>query len=134
VKKERLTLDSAPADFHISHGHEYSCLVCTVPFTETETIADIFKLTAPTEGLSITSKEIEYKEFSHDEVEENGAEFERIKSNARKAAQSVELQLDEFAADAVEFNQVQLPAGIGEKIAQEKSRRIARLAGTHSSS
>ncbi|MDB5252507.1 MAG: hypothetical protein JWP27_1676 [Flaviaesturariibacter sp.] len=131
VKKERLTLDNAPAEFHVRHGEDYHYVVCTVPFSETDYITDIFKMAAPSEGLSIKPKEIEYREYSHDKIEENDAEYERIKTNARKAAQTVDQQLDEFAADAVEFNQVQLPAAVGEKIAQEKSRRIAVLSRSH---
>lgn len=128
VKKERLTSENAPPEFTIRHGHEYDYLICTIPFSDDEFISDIFKLTAVPEGLTIKPNEIEYKEYSHDAIDENGVEYQRIKHNSRKVAQTVELQLDEFAADAVEFNQVFLPAAVTEKLAAERKRRVVHQA------
>lgn len=123
VKKERLTSENAPPEFTVRHGHDYYYMICQIPFSDDNFISDIFKLTAVPEGLSIKPKEIEYREYSHDEIPEKGPEYHRIVANSRKAAEVVEMQLDEFAADAVEFNQVFLPVGIAQKLAAERTRR-----------
>lgn len=124
IKKEKLTTDNAPEAFHNQHGHEYDFLSCTFPFSSTEFIDDILKMTSKDEGLTIKPKEIVYKEFSHHKIETHNAEYERIKANAHKAIAPVSMLLDEFAADAVEFNQLQLPAAISEKLSAEKLRRV----------
>ncbi|MCW3072986.1 MAG: hypothetical protein JWP69_55 [Flaviaesturariibacter sp.] len=123
VKKERLTSDTAPKDFHIRHGEEYSYMTATFPFTDDAYIRDILTLQKLDEGLTITPKEVIYKEYSHSPFEEGSEEYLRIKANARKAVHTVELSLDEVAAEAAEFNQVYLPAAIKEKLAYEKVRR-----------
>jgi hypothetical protein len=123
VKKEKLTSDNAPEDFHIVEGKEYECLKCTVPFSSSEFIDDIFKTSTKTEGLSIHTDKIIYKEYSHDRIEGNNPERDRIRNNARKAIGIVSEKLDEFAADAEEFNQTTLPRAIATKLANEKGRR-----------
>lgn len=124
IKKEKLTADNAPEAFHTRHGHEYDFLSCTFPFSSPEFIDDILKITSKEEGLTLKPKEIVYKEFSHHKIETNNAEYERIQANAHKAIAPVSMLLDEFAADAVEFNQLQLPAAISEKLSAEKLRRV----------
>lgn len=128
IKKTRLTSDNAPPDFHIHHGHEYTYLECSIPFSDPGFIEDIFTLSSKAEGLSIKPDSLVYREYSHDPIEKGNAEYERIKANVHKAAAAVEMRLDEFAADAVEFNQVFLPAAVQQKLAAEKVRRLARIA------
>ena len=123
VKKEKHTDDNAPDNFHIEEGKQYEYLKYKVPFSDSAFIEDIFSTSTKTEGLSIHKDEIIYKEYSHEKIEDNDAEYNRIKNNARKAIASVSEKLDEFAADAVEFNQTTLPRAIATKLANEKSLR-----------
>jgi hypothetical protein len=126
--KEKLTSDNAPEDFHIAEGREYEYMKCTVPFSEDEFIDDIFKTSTKTEGLSIHKDKIIYKEYSHDKIKDSNSERERIRNNARKAIGIVSERLDEFAADAQEFNQTTLPRTIATRLANEKAMRIMKAA------
>lgn len=122
-KKEKLTNDNAPEDFHIEEGKEYEYLEYTVPFSSSEFIDDIFKTTDKEEGISIHNDKVIYREYSHDKIEDNTEETQRIRFNAKKAIASVASRLDEFAADAAEFNQTVLPSSVATRLANEKGMR-----------
>jgi hypothetical protein len=124
--KEELTDDNAPEDFHIKEGEEYEYLEYTVPFSNSEFIDDIFKTADKTEGLSIHKDKAIYREYSHDKIEDDPGETDRIKFNAKKAIGTVAERLDEFAADAAEFNQTVLPSAIASRLANEKGMRIGK--------
>jgi hypothetical protein len=123
-KKEKLNDDNAPEDFHIVEGKEYEYLEYSVPFSGSEFIDDIFKTADKTEGISIHKDKVIYREYSHDKIEDNQAETDRIRFNAKKALGIVAERLDEFAADAAEFNQTVLPSAIASKLANEKGMRV----------
>jgi hypothetical protein len=124
VKKERLTSETAPAGFHIRHGQEYNYMTATFSFSDDQFITDLLTLQNSDEGLLLAGKEVVYTEYSHDPIAKDSPEFERIKDNAKRAMATVELCLDEAAADAAEFNQVYLPAAIDQKLAAERARRL----------
>jgi hypothetical protein len=124
-KKEKLTDDNVPDHFHIKEGEEYEYMEYSVPFSGSEFIEDIFKTADKTEGLSIHKDKVIYREYSHDKIEDNEAETGRIRFNARKAIGTVAERLDEFAADAAEFNQTVLPSAIASRLANEKGLRLA---------
>ena len=124
VKKERLTSDTAPADFGIHHGKEYNYMKVTFPFSDDTFVTDLLTLQNADEGLTLAGKEVVYTEYSHDPIEKDSPEFQRIKDNAHRAMTTVELTLDEAAANAAEFNQVYLPAAIDQKLAAERARRL----------
>jgi hypothetical protein len=126
IKKEKLTSDNAPKDFHIDEGKQYEYLKYTVPFSSSEFIDDIFSMSSKTEGLSIHSDKIIYKEYSHDKIEGNSVEENRIRHNARKAMSTVYNRLEEFDADAQEFNQTTLPLAIATRLSNEMGLRSAK--------
>jgi hypothetical protein len=125
-KKVELSDDNAPEDFHIKEGEEYEYLEYSVPFSDSEFIEDIFKTADKTEGLSIHKDKVIYREYSHSKIEDDPAETDRIKFNAKKAIGTVAERLDEFAADAAEFNQTVLPSAIASKLANEKGFRMEK--------
>lgn len=124
IKKEKLTSENAPENFHVHEGQEYQYFSYKIPFSSSEYISDILKLQNKHEGLSVSEKELEYREYSHSHIEEDGSENTRLRRDAEKAIEGIELCLDEFAANAVEFNQMILPKAIVEKCEAERMIRI----------
>ncbi|RYY90656.1 MAG: hypothetical protein EOO15_01670 [Chitinophagaceae bacterium] len=124
--KKDVLPDEGPDGFKLRHKERAYYYTYQVPFTANEFLTDILPMRVCDEGLSVTPEHLLYTEYSHTPIEGDGHEKQRLRANAEKAIADITLVLDEWAANAVEFNQLVLPVAIQEKIQAERLLRFER--------
>jgi hypothetical protein len=124
-KKEVLATEG-PEGFHLRHKEKAYYYTRKIPFSSTGYLVDILPMRVCEEGLSITPEAVTYIEYSHTEMEGNTRAIVALRAHAEKAIDDVALMLDEYAANAVEFNQLVLPVSIVEKIQAERLLRFEK--------
>lgn len=124
--KKDILPDEGPEGFRIRHKEKAYYYTYEVPFTHSEFLTDILPMRSCEEGLSISADHLRYTEYSHTPIDGDAHEKQRLRANAEKAIADVTLVLDEWAANAVEFNQLVLPVAIQEKIQAERLLRFER--------
>ncbi|GAA4323458.1 hypothetical protein [Flaviaesturariibacter amylovorans] len=122
--KKELVPNETPEGFHLRKKGTFYVFTYTVPYTSKEFITDILPMRSCDEGLSIGADNVVYREWDHEPIEGNTRELLRLRANAEKALADVQLTLDEYAANALEFNQLVLPVAIIEKIQAERLLRF----------
>ncbi|RYY97412.1 MAG: hypothetical protein EOO11_10975 [Chitinophagaceae bacterium] len=122
--KKELLPNETPEGFKLRKKGTYYVFTYTVPYTFKDFVTDILPMRSCDEGLSIGADNVVYREWDHEPIEGNTRELLRLRANAEKAVADVQLSLDEYAANAVEFNQLLLPVAIMEKIQAERLMRF----------
>lgn len=124
--KKDILPDEGPEGFKVRHKEKAYLYTYQLPFTGSDFLTDILPMRVCEEGLSITPEHLLYTEYSHAPIDGDSHEKQRLRANAEKAIADVTLVLDEWAANAVEFNQLVLPVAIQEKIQGERLLRFER--------
>ena len=118
--------DEGPEGYKLRHKEKTFYYTYKVPFSSGEFLSDILPMRVCDEGLSVTPTHVLYTEYSHTPIDDSTRELLRVRANAQKAISDIVLILDEWAANAVEFNQLLLPVAIQEKIQAERLLRFER--------
>jgi|GEM_PF-5763178 len=118
--------EEGPEGFRLREKTKVYYYRCRAPFSSKAFISDLLPMVTKEEGLSISEEAATYTEFSHVPLEKDTRERLALWARAQKAFADVSLTLDEFAANAVEFNQLILPAAVLEKIQAERLLRFER--------
>jgi hypothetical protein len=117
-----------PEEFRLRKKTKAYYYTAKAPFSSKEFIADLLPMRTCMEGLSIAADGVSYTEWSHEPLGKDGPDKQRLRANAEKSFADVKLTLDEFAANAAEFNQLVLPVAIQEKIQAERLLRFEQQA------
>lgn len=124
--KKDVLPDEGPEGFRLRHKEKAYYYTYEVPFSSEDFLTDLLPMRTCDEGLSVTPAQVRYTEYSHTPIEGQTRELVRMRVNAEKAIADIGLVLDEWAANAVEFNQLVLPVAIQEKIQAERLLRFER--------
>ncbi|TCZ74085.1 hypothetical protein [Flaviaesturariibacter aridisoli] len=124
--KKDVLPDEGPEGYKLRHKEKTFYYTYKVPFSSEEFLTDILPMRSCDEGLTVTPAHVQYTEYSHTPIEGNTRELVRMRVNAEKTIADIALILDEWAANAVEFNQLVLPVAIQEKIQAERLLRFER--------
>ncbi|GAB4091452.1 hypothetical protein [Flaviaesturariibacter terrae] len=124
--KKDVLPDEGPEGYKLRHKEKAYYYTYEAPFSSEEFLTDILPMRSCEEGLSVSTEKVRYTEYSHTPIEGNTRELVRMRVNAEKSMADIELLLDEWAANCVEFNQLLLPVAIQEKIQAERLLRFER--------
>jgi hypothetical protein len=126
--EKELLPGEGPEEFRLRKKTKAYYYTAKTPYSSKEFIQDLLPMRSCMEGLSIAADGLTYTEWSHEPLGKDGPDKQRLRANAEKSFADVKLTLDEFAANAAEFNQLVLPVAIQEKIQAERLFRFEQQA------